>query len=79
MGKRERMVIAKENNFQQPGERFRSWDAARQERFIGRFVDMALDPRCTQEIRRVWVGYWSQADARLGQAIAQRLQSAGAL
>ena len=35
--------------------------------------------RCTQEIRRIWVGYWSQADATLGQKIAQKLSAAGAL
>lgn len=38
------------------------------------------DPRrCTSEIRRIWVGYWSQADAQLGQRIAAGLQQAGAL
>jgi hypothetical protein len=29
-GRREKVVIAKENNFKQAGERFRSFDAARQ-------------------------------------------------
>jgi len=78
-GKREKMMIAKENNFAQPGERFRSFDAARQERFVGRVVDMLGDARCTKEIRRIWVGYWSQADAGLGSRIAAKLQSMGAL
>ncbi len=27
-----------------------------------------------QEIRRIWVGYWSQADAQLGARIAAKLQ-----
>ena len=54
-GRRERAVIAKENNFQQPGERFRSFDAARQERFIGRLCGVIGDPRATPEIRRIWV------------------------
>ena len=44
-GKRERMMLAKENNFKQPGERFRSFDAARQERFVGRWVGMLSHPR----------------------------------
>jgi catalase len=78
-GRRERAVIAKENNFQQPGERFRSWDPARQERFIKRIVDMLGDKRCTQEIRRIWIGYWSQCDAQAGQRIAAKLSAAGAL
>lgn len=32
-----------------------------------------------QEVRRVWIGYLSQCDARLGQNIAQKLQAKGAL
>jgi catalase len=78
-GRREKAIIPKENNFQQPGERFRSWDPARQERFIVRLSGMLSDPRCTQEIRRVWVGYMSQADPQLGQRIAAKLQANGAL
>ena len=54
-GKRERAVIVKENNFQQPGERFRSFDAARQERFITRICEVIGDSRATPEIRRIWV------------------------
>eukprot|EP00898_Chlorokybus_atmophyticus_P001389 jgi/Chlat1/2250/Chrsp17S02564 len=72
-GQRERVFIEKENNFQQPGERFRSWPADRQERFINRFASALSDPRCTHEIRRIWIGYWSQCDASLGQRIAKRL------
>ena len=78
-GRRERAVIAKENNFAQPGARFRSFDPARQERFVGRLGDMLLDPRCTQEIRRVWVGYMTQCDAGLGRRLAAKLQAAGAM
>lgn len=63
----------------QAGARFRSWDAARQGRFIQRLSDMLMDPRSTKEIRRIWVGYWSQADAKLGQSIAKALQAGGAL
>jgi catalase len=78
-GMREKTTIAKENNFKQPGERFRSWDSARQSRFITRVCDMLGDARLTKEIRRIWIGYWSQADASLGQAIAAKLQSMGCL
>ncbi|KAL4522703.1 hypothetical protein Ndes2526A_g00942 [Nannochloris sp. 'desiccata'] len=79
-GRRERAVIAKENNFQQPGERFRSFDPARQERFVNRIVnDLLLDCRTSQEIRRVWVGYMTQCDQGLGKRIAAKLQAAGAL
>jgi len=79
-GRRERAVIAKENNFAQPGARFRSWDRSRQDRFIDRVTgDLLLDPRTTQEVRRVWLGYLTQCDADLGRRVAAKLQSAGAL
>ena len=47
-GQREKRIIEKENNFSQPGDRFRSFDPARRERFIGRIAGMLSDPRCTQ-------------------------------
>jgi len=57
---RSKRVIAKENNFNQPGERFRSWLPDRQERFIRRFADALCDVKVTDEIRSVWISYWSQ-------------------
>lgn len=47
-GNREKMCIAKENNFAQAGARFRSFDPARQERFINRIAGMLTAPRVTQ-------------------------------
>ena len=47
-GPRERRMIEKENNFQQPGERFRSFDPARQDRFVARLVEFLAESRCTQ-------------------------------
>jgi catalase len=78
-GRREKVVIPKENNFAQAGARWRSFDPARQQRVVGRVVSFLSDPRCTQEIRRIWVGYWSQADSNLGQKIAQGLRENGSL
>lgn len=78
-GRRERAVIPKENNFQQPGERYRSFDPARQARFVARIAGMLLHEKCTPEIRRVWVGYMTQADADLGRRIAQALSAKSAL
>lgn len=72
-GPREEAVIAKQNNFKQAGERYRLFDAARQERFIGREVMWLSDPRVTKEIRKIWVGYWAQADAGLGAKIQEKL------
>jgi len=47
-GNREKMCIAKENNFAQAGARFRSFDPARQERFMNRIAGMLTAPRVTQ-------------------------------
>jgi len=77
-GPRTRSVIPLENNFAQPGARFRSFDPARQERFIGRLLDILGDARTTPEIRRIWVGYLSQCDAGLGQRVAKALTARGA-
>jgi len=55
-GRREKAIIVKENNFQQPGARFRAWDPARQDRFIGRLAGMLADPRVTQVRSHLW---WS--------------------
>ncbi|KAF7141503.1 hypothetical protein RHSIM_Rhsim06G0006600 [Rhododendron simsii] len=66
-------VIEKENNFKQPGERYRSWAPDRQERFISRWVEALSDPRVTHEICSIWISYWSQADKSLGQKIANSL------
>ncbi|URE35911.1 hypothetical protein MUK42_18263 [Musa troglodytarum] len=72
-GRREKSIIKKENNFKQPGERYRSWAPDRQERFVRRWVDALSDPRVTHEIRAVWISYWSQCDKSLGQKIATHL------
>jgi catalase len=77
-GKRERAVINKENNFKQPGERFRSFDPKRQERFVMRITDLLADPRNTAEVRRVWLGYLGQCDATMAARIAAKLQAGGA-
>lgn len=51
-GIRDKVMIKKEDNFTQPGDRYRSWDPARQERFRSRFLHMLLHPRVTRDIRR---------------------------
>uniref|UniRef100_A0A5B7A7F3 Catalase n=1 Tax=Davidia involucrata TaxID=16924 RepID=A0A5B7A7F3_DAVIN len=72
-GRRERTIIEKENNFKQPGERYRSFAPDRQERFICRWVKALSDPKLTHEIRSIWISYLSQADRSLGQKLASRL------
>nr|QFQ66295.1 catalase [Phanerochaete pseudomagnoliae]QFQ66361.1 catalase [Xylaria sp.] len=72
-GRREKRIIEKQNDFKQPGERYRSWAPDRQERFLCRLVNALSDPRITYEIRAIWVSYWTQCDQTLGQKLASRL------
>lgn len=70
---------SKGSDFEQAGERWRSFDPARQQRFLTRVVNNLLDPGCTKELRLIWVAYWTQADASLGAAVSAALSVAGAL
>ncbi|XP_009149539.1 catalase-3 isoform X1 [Brassica rapa] len=72
-GIRTKCIIKKENNFKQPGDRYRSWAPDRQDRFVKRWVEILSEPRLTHEIRSIWISYWSQADRSLGQKLASRL------
>lgn len=56
-GNREKMCIAKENNFAQAGARWRSFDPARQDRFINRIAGMLTAPRVTQVCAQVFETY----------------------
>jgi len=56
-----RGVIPLQNNFEQPGQKFLSFDAARQQRFIARLV-ATLAPPVSVETRKIVIGYWAQAD-----------------
>ena len=44
-GPKTKQRIEKENNFQQAGERWRSWDHGRQQRFVKHFCEKLCDPR----------------------------------
>jgi hypothetical protein len=50
-----------------------------QERFIKHVVQFLADPRCNDEIRRVWIGYWTQCDEKLGQRLTKQLQAMGCM
>ncbi|MEW5304571.1 MAG: hypothetical protein WDW36_007173 [Sanguina aurantia] len=75
-GQRQQVMIPKENNFKQAGDRFRSFDAARQGRFVERTADMLSHHRVTQEIKDIWVDFLTQCDTQLGASIAAKLQAA---
>lgn len=78
-GARERAVIDKENNFQQPGVRIRAMDPARRQRFLNRIFELLEHERVTKEIRRTWLSYFQQADATFARSLSDRLCSAGLL
>jgi catalase len=58
----------------QAGARWRSFDKARQARFVQRVSEALMADRVSPEVRRIWVGYWSQCDPQMGQQIARMLQ-----
>lgn len=74
-GVREKVIIEKEDNFTQAGDRYRSWDSARQERFRTRFLQMMLHPRVTKEVRRIWLKYWTNCDQDLGFKLTEALRT----
>mmetsp|Transcript_19331 Transcript_19331/g.31659 ORF Transcript_19331/g.31659 Transcript_19331/m.31659 type:complete len:491 (+) Transcript_19331:91-1563(+) len=72
-GQRMKQTIVKENLFSQAGARFRSFDPARQDRFVKRVAMALAAPRVTEEIRSIWIGYWSQCDRGLGSRIKESI------
>lgn len=74
-GRREKVIIQKENNFVEPGRRYRSWTPDRQDRFVNQWLTALSDNRVTHEVRNIWISYWSQADKSLGQKIATGLNT----
>jgi len=73
-GTRVKQTIAKENNFAQAGERFRSWDSERQARFVKRVSDALNAPRVTPHLKMTWLEYWTQCDAGLGKSLSQAVK-----
>lgn len=75
VGRRVREVIKKENNFFQAGDRFRSWDRDRQDRFIGRIAPGLADPRTKEEVRKKWLGFWAECDRDLGRRMSSAVEA----
>eukprot|EP00187_Rhodella_violacea_P005310 CAMPEP_0174895374 /NCGR_PEP_ID=MMETSP0167-20121228/9802_1 /TAXON_ID=38298 /ORGANISM="Rhodella maculata, Strain CCMP736" /LENGTH=492 /DNA_ID=CAMNT_0016134691 /DNA_START=46 /DNA_END=1524 /DNA_ORIENTATION=+ len=71
---RMKQTIEKENNFAQAGERFRAFDAARQERFVERVAGALESERVTPELKAIWVGYFTECDAGLGARLSQKVR-----
>eukprot|EP00992_Anisonema_acinus_P013049 TRINITY_DN8524_c0_g1_i1.p1 TRINITY_DN8524_c0_g1~~TRINITY_DN8524_c0_g1_i1.p1 ORF type:complete len:504 (+),score=95.68 TRINITY_DN8524_c0_g1_i1:46-1557(+) len=68
-GKKVRQMISRIDDFTQPGDRWRSFDVARQQRFAQRVGSTLTDPRITEKIKQTWMGYWKQADPNLAAMI----------
>jgi len=65
-----RATIPKTNDFEQPGDRYRSFAYERRERFIGRLIETLRDPQLPAGVRATVIGYWDQVDNQtLGPAL----------
>ncbi|KAL4514944.1 hypothetical protein Ndes2526B_g03735 [Nannochloris sp. 'desiccata'] len=72
---RVREHLPKENPFVQPGDRYRSFDPERRERFIQRIAGPKLlgDKKTTKEIKEKWVSYFYQMDEEAGKKLEEAL------
>eukprot|EP00188_Purpureofilum_apyrenoidigerum_P001465 Plantae.Rhodophyta-Purpureofilum_apyrenoidigerum.ctg18029.p1 GENE.Plantae.Rhodophyta-Purpureofilum_apyrenoidigerum.ctg18029~~Plantae.Rhodophyta-Purpureofilum_apyrenoidigerum.ctg18029.p1 ORF type:complete len:509 (+),score=90.91 Plantae.Rhodophyta-Purpureofilum_apyrenoidigerum.ctg18029:52-1527(+) len=73
-GERKKEMIEKENNFQQAGEHWRSFDDDRRERFVQRVAEKLNEPRVTPEVKSKWLSIWSECDADLGRRISSQVK-----
>lgn len=74
VGPREKKMIEKENNFQQAGDNYRSFDPARRERFIKRLSDALNAPRVSPETKAIWLNIWTECDVDLGRRLASQVK-----
>jgi catalase len=51
------------------GQRIRSWDPERRSRFIENLMMWFSEEKCTPEVRKIWIGYWTECDAALGKEL----------
>lgn len=66
-------MIEKENNFEQAGIRWRSFDEARQHRFAMRVAGTLSEPRVDREVLDIWIQNWTEADSDLAALIISYL------
>ena len=45
----------------------------RKERFQKHVLQWMSDPKLTDEVRDIWMGYWDKVDANLGQELRSKL------
>ena len=59
------------DDFVQAGDRWRSFDSARQQRFADRVALTLSGERITLELEQIWLGYWDNVDPALGAMIRE--------
>lgn len=69
-----RRRLQKPNDFAQPGERWRSFDADRRERFVVRVAETLNAPRVSKQLKSTWIEYWTRCDQQLGTRIASKVK-----
>lgn len=65
-----RRALSKQNNFGQAGERWRSFDNARKQRFVQRVSDTLNAPRVSKTLKATWIEYWTRCDRDLGTRVS---------
>ena len=56
-GPRVKQGIEKENNFQQPGEYYRTFDRESKDVFQKHLVTFMTHPKCSEKVQKTWIGY----------------------
>ncbi|CAK0787977.1 hypothetical protein CVIRNUC_011199 [Coccomyxa viridis] len=73
---RVRTILNKTDDFEQAGVRYRSFDAARQGRFVTRIAGLLADPMNTAGITSRWMSYLRQVDAGLANQVSNAIPAA---
>jgi catalase len=55
------------DDFKQAGDRIRSFDPERLERFKGHVVAWMTDPKCSEKIANLWFEHWLKVDKAFGE------------
>lgn len=69
-----RRHLTKQNNFGQPGERWRNFDANRRERFVVRVAETLNAPKVSKQLKATWIEYWTRCDRELGSKVAAKVK-----
>ena len=56
-GPRKKQGIEKENNFQQPGDYYRSFDRESKDVFQKHLLTFMTHPKCSEAVQKTWIGY----------------------